>query len=218
MIQKFLALLLVAVAGLPMVSHASSPTQFKSLPLGTAMRNYVQGAAELSQDIRYELQLPTAGAPPYRAVVIAHGSGGVNDSLLPWKKYFLDRGYAVAIPDSYTNRIAGNVLENQTRLHAYLHIVDVVALSAVLKKNPLIDPKKVVVIGFSRGGIAALNSSFKPFYQPVSGESEPFAAHIAFYPACNYPYMTQKFSAAPVLVLLGGKDDFTPSKFCVEAL
>jgi hypothetical protein len=39
MMQKFLALLVAAAACLPMGLHASSPTQFKSLPLGTAMRN-----------------------------------------------------------------------------------------------------------------------------------------------------------------------------------
>lgn len=218
MIRKSLIFFSLLLMALQAMSQVATQSQFKSLPLGSPMRSYVQGAAELSQDLSYQLQLPTTGQPPYRAVVIAHGSGGVNSSLEPWKKFFLERGFAVAIPDSYGNRITGNVLENQGRLHAYLHIVDVVSLSATLRRNTLIDPQKTVVIGFSRGGTAALYSAFSPFYRSITGQSEPFAAHIAFYPACNYPYMTESFSKAPVLVLLGAKDDYTPANFCVDAL
>lgn len=218
--MKSIFLLLATLFGL--VGHAASQSftegTFKSLAVGTQMRAYVAGTAQLTQDIHYQLHVPKSGAAPYPAVVIAHGSGGVTESIEPWKQYFLGRGFVVAIPDSYRGRISGNVLEGQSRLHAYLHVVDVVALSAHLKADPRIDPHKIVVIGFSRGGMAALNSAFAPFYRPITGQTEPFSAHIAFYPACNYPYLTERFSKAPVLVLMGSKDDYTPSDFCVSAL
>lgn len=218
--MKALLLLFATVFGLMGHAAAQGVTEgtFKSLPLGTQMRSYVAGTAQLTQDIHYQLHVPKSGVAPYPAVVIAHGSGGITESLEPWTRYFLERGFVVAIPDSYRGRISGNVLEGQSRLHAYLHVVDVVALSAQLKADPRIAPHKVVVIGFSRGGMAALNSAFSPFYRPITGQTEPFAAHIAFYPACNYPYLTERFSKAPVLVLMGSKDDYTPSGFCVSAL
>lgn len=211
-----LVCLLASAAG--SASQVLTEATFKSLALGTPMRAYVKGEASLMQDVQYQLHLPTTGVAPYPAVIVAHGSGGINESLEPWKQFFLKRGFVVAIPDSYKGRIAGNVLESQSRLHAYLHIVDVVALSDVLRKDARIAPQKIITIGFSRGGVAALHSAFTPFYRPITGQTEPFAAHIAFYPACNYPYMTQTFSKAPVLVLMGSKDDFTPSPFCVQAL
>ncbi len=199
-------------------SHETIDGTFKSLALGTQMRSYLAGVAPLNQDIHYQLLLPRSGTAPYPAVVIAHGSGGVGESLEPWKRYFSERGFVVAIPDSYKGRIIGNVLESQSRMHAYLHIVDVVALGAQLRRDPRIAPQKIITIGFSRGAMAALNSAFTAFYRPITGQTEPFAAHIAFYPACNYPYLTQTFSKAPVLVLMGSKDDYTPSSFCVDAL
>lgn len=217
-LRRILILVCLLASGAGSASQVFIEATFKSLALGTPMRAYVKGEASLAQDVSYQLHIPTSGAAPYPAVILAHGSGGVNESLEPWKQFFMKRGFVVAIPDSYKGRIAGNVLESQSRLHAYLHIVDVVALSDVLRKDPRIAPQKIITIGFSRGGVAALHSAFTPFYRPITGQTEPFAAHIAFYPACNYPYLTQAFSKAPVLVLMGAKDDFTPSQFCVQAL
>ena len=195
-----------------------SAETFKSLPTGTPMKSYIEGQAAMTQDISYEMHFPKNGKVPVPAVIIAHGSGGVNDGINQWKEFFLKRGYAVAIPDSFKNRISGNVLENQAKVHAYLQVVDVAILAGVLKANTSIDPTRIISIGFSRGGMAALNSAFTAFYKPALGNQEPFAAHVSLYPACNYPYMASTFSKAPVLVLMGEKDDFTPSEFCVAAL
>lgn len=215
--KKLFGIMLITISNFIFAQTVSTET-FKSLPTGSPMKNYIQGQASMTQDINYELYFPKNSKTPVPAVIIAHGSGGVNEAINPWKEFFLKRGYAVAIPDSFTTRISGNVLENQAKVHAYIQVVDIAILAGVLKTNANIDPKRIISIGFSRGGMAALNSAFTPFYKPVLGNEEPFAAHIAFYPACNYPYMTSSFSKAPVLVLMGSKDDFTPSEFCVSAI
>jgi hypothetical protein len=56
----------------------------------------------------------------------------------------------------------------------------------LLSKHPRIDPERILVMGFSRGGRAAHWSAQKRFlamHGPTGGQQ--FAGHIAFYPTCN---------------------------------
>lgn len=53
---------------------------------------------------------------------------------------------------------------------------------AVLGRHPRIDPERIAVMGFSKGGFAALYSSLRRFARMHGPAGLTFAAHVAFYP------------------------------------
>ena len=69
-------------------------------------------------------------------------------------------------------------------------------------------------MGFSRGGQVALYSSLEPLRRGVIADGLGFAAHVALYPSCSIPYRARQVSRAPILMLLGGADDYTPAAAC----
>ena len=69
-------------------------------------------------------------------------------------------------------------------------------------------------MGFSRGGQVALYSSLEPLRRSVIDDDLSFAAHLALYPSCSIPYRAQHVGRAPILMLLGGADDYTPAAAC----
>jgi dienelactone hydrolase len=70
------------------------------------------------------------------------------------------------------------------------------------------------VIGFSKGGQVALYTALEPFRRAVVDDDRHFAAHVALYPYCNDWYQAERIDGAPMLLLLGGRDDYTPAEPC----
>jgi dienelactone hydrolase len=77
-----------------------------------------------------------------------------------------------------------------------------------------VDAARIVVLGWSHGGsavLAALNHRLGP-------QSLQARAAIAFYPGCS-PYARRPglyLPVAPLLILIGELDDWTPATPCVE--
>jgi acetyl esterase/lipase len=70
------------------------------------------------------------------------------------------------------------------------------------------------VIGFSTGGQVALYTALEPFRRGVRDDDRRFAAHVALYPYCSDWYTAARVTGAPLLLLLGGRDDYTPAEAC----
>ena len=94
-------------------------------------------------------------------------------------------------------------------------IYDLVGALDVLAKNPLVDPSKIAVMGFSHGGHAALYSSLERFGKLFSSDVR-FAAHISVYGACNTTFHGDEAVTKPVLMLHGAADDWVPPAPCRE--
>jgi dienelactone hydrolase len=91
------------------------------------------------------------------------------------------------------------------------------ALAALrlLATHPAIDPKRIGVIGFSRGGSVAIDSALEPIRRAVIDDDLRFAAHVAVYPGCSVTQVSAHLDGSPILMLLGGKDDYTPAPACL---
>jgi len=50
----------------------------------------------------------------------------------------------------------------------------------------------------------------------LATESNAFAAHVAFYPWCGEQHVPVKLTGAPLLYLVGARDDWTGSAPCVD--
>ena len=73
---------------------------------------------------------------------------------------------------------------------------------------PFVDRNRIAVMGWSHGGITTL--------EVLDGSNEnPFQVGIAFYPSCR---MSLSGLNAPLLILIGESDDWTPASQCVSAM
>jgi dienelactone hydrolase len=71
-----------------------------------------------------------------------------------------------------------------------------------------VDSKRIAVIGWSHGGSTVLSA----LNEMSGGKGKtPFRAGIAFYPYCNVPF---EYVNAPLLILIGEKDDWCPATLC----
>ncbi|UTH74008.1 dienelactone hydrolase family protein [Chromobacterium sp. IIBBL 290-4] len=160
------------------------------------------------------LALPSQAQGKVPAVVILHGSSGVNRGERQWARRMNQLGYASFVVDSFTGRRIKQTESDQTQLSMAADIADAFAALRLLATHPAIDAQRIAVMGFSRGGVAALYSMLEPFRQALIQDDLRFAAHIAFYPSCSIPYEAKRLDGSPLLMLLGGKDDYTPAAAC----
>jgi dienelactone hydrolase len=87
---------------------------------------------------------------------------------------------------------------------------------ALLAGHPRIDPARVMLMGFSRGGQNALYASLTRFQRIHAGASSGlFAAYVAFYPDCSYTYRDDEdIVSQPVHVFHGTDDNYDPVAPC----
>ena len=93
-------------------------------------------------------------------------------------------------------------------------MADALVALKLLATHPRIEPARIGVLGFSKGGQVALYTELEPFRQAVIADDIRFALHVAFYPYCSDWYMSERLTKAPMLLLLGGQDDYTPAGPC----
>jgi dienelactone hydrolase len=82
---------------------------------------------------------------------------------------------------------------------------DAYAALAHARTLPEIDPRRIGVMGGSHGGTTTVLA--------VGASRGGFAAAVAHYPGC-FPRPTPYRASAPLLILAGEKDDWTPAEPC----
>lgn len=148
-------------------------------------------------------------------VVMMHGSGGVPPTIEAWVHQFNAIGISTFVIDGFTGRGLTNVNTNQALLGRLNFIVDVYRVLEILAKHPRVDPDRIVLMGFSRGGQAALYASLDRFQKLWNKSGAQFAAYIAFYPDCATSYRTEtEVAARPIRIFHGADDDYDPVESC----
>ncbi len=150
------------------------------------------------------------------AMVVVHGSSGVLRNEWEWAKRMNERGIATFVIDNFTGRGIAETATDQSRLSPSADVAGALAALSLLATHPAIDPRRIGVIGFSRGGSAAINSALEPIRRAIIDDELRFAAHVALYPGCAVPFVSAHLDGSPILMLLGGKDDYTPASFCLD--
>jgi dienelactone hydrolase len=92
-------------------------------------------------------------------------------------------------------------------------VVDALRSLEWLRRDRRIDPHRIAVIGFSRGGLAALAVGQRRLQRLAGLQGAGFAAAVAFYPALWLRLQADlERDGAPVLVLQGDADDYVGSE------
>jgi dienelactone hydrolase len=85
----------------------------------------------------------------------------------------------------------------------------------LLVTHPRIDPARIAVMGFSKGGVVALYSALTRFQRLHGPAGARFAHHIAFYPGCYYTFVGDlAVSDRPIRLFHGTADDLAPIEPC----
>jgi len=162
-----------------------------------------------------ELRLPRPGNDRLPVVILLHGSGGVSGNVLDWEQDLNAMGVATFVLDSFTGRGLANTNYNQSQLGRLDLIVDAYRALDVLSSHPRIDPSRIALMGFSRGGQAALYASLKRFHRLYGPVGQEFAANIVFYPDCATTYRNDEDVAEmPIRIFHGSADDYDPVAPC----
>lgn len=194
---------------------SSGIVTFESVTPGNAREFLSHYTTSDKAVITGDLTMPSNGPRIVPAVIILHGSSGVNPGERVWAERMNALGYASFVVDSFTGRGIKSTEKDQTQLSMTADIADAYAALRLLATDPRIDKGRIAVMGFSRGGVAALYSTLEPFRQAATDGNLRFAAHVTFYPSCGISYDSARVDGSPVLMLVGGKDNYTPARPCI---
>jgi dienelactone hydrolase len=155
------------------------------------------------------------GAGRLPVVVLMHGSSGVGASIEPWVHHFNAMGISTFVIDGFSGRGLTAVGPNQALLGRLNLILDIYRSLDILAKHPRVDPERIVLMGFSRGGQAALYASLDRFNKLWNKSGVQFAGYIPFYPDCSTHYLTDtEVAARPIRIFHGTPDDYNPVASC----
>jgi dienelactone hydrolase len=168
--------------------------------------------------------LPAPGAAGPRPTVVAlHGCGGLYrrdgrtlDARYPdYAQRLHAEGWHVLLPDSFGSRGEGSQCTrkaSERSIKVATRRGDVAAAVAWSAARPEVDVRRIALLGWSNGGsttLAAVDTT-RP------GAAAPLAGAVAFYPGCEVALKQGWASGVPLLMLLGGDDDWTPPGPCTQ--
>jgi dienelactone hydrolase len=155
------------------------------------------------------------GSGKLPVVVLMHGSSGVGSSMEAWVHQFNAMGISTFVIDGFSGRGLTAVGPNQALLGRLNFIVDIYRSLEILAKHPRVDPDRIALMGFSRGGQAALYASLERFHKLWNKSGLQFAGYIPFYPDCSTTYATDtEVAARPIRIYHGTPDDYNPVASC----
>ena len=142
-------------------------------------------------------------------VVLVPGSGGINASADVWDRQFESMGISTFVMDSFAGRGIVSTVVDQSQLGRLNMILDLYRSLTVLAAHPRVDPNRIAVMGFSRGGQATLYASLKRFHKMWNPGGVDPAVYIALYPPCITTYVGDTdVSDHPIRMFHGISDDY----------
>jgi dienelactone hydrolase len=152
-----------------------------------------------------------AGSGRLPLVILQHGSGGMGANIEMWAREFNAMGVSTFALDGFTGRGLTSVNTDQALLGRLNFILDIYRALDVLAKHLRVDPQRIALMGFSRGGQAALYASLKRFNRMWNRSGIEFAAYIPFYPDCATTYVSDiDVADRPIRIFGGTQDDYNP--------
>jgi dienelactone hydrolase len=153
-----------------------------------------------------------AGAGPFPAVVLMHGCGGIQPKRdHRWAERLVAWGYVTLQVDSLGPRGISSVCAYSASDSMDIvnkRVNDAYDAKRYLAQLPFVDRNRIAIMGWSHGGGTILDTLYR-------NTDNHFQVAVAFYPSCRN---TLKGLNAPLLILIGDADDWTPANRCVSAL
>jgi dienelactone hydrolase len=147
--------------------------------------------------------------------VLQHGSGGYGANIEIWSSDFNELGISTFALDGFTGRGLTEVNTNQASLGRLNFVLDIYRALEAVAAHPRIDPRRIGLMGFSRGGQAALYASLKRFQRMWNGSGVEPAVYVSFYPDCATEFILDTdIVDRPIRIFGGTHDDYNPVSRC----
>jgi dienelactone hydrolase len=181
----------------------------------TDFRQILTRGAPADVSVPATLRFPEQPRDHYPAVVVVHTIGGLQEANEGWLAAELRRsGFATLTYDSFSARGLSQsaVVGSRTGPPLASGVADAFAALQFLAGHPKIAADRIGIVGFSFGGEVAHLTAFGVLRDVMATGSSRFAAHVATYPGGSYGVRAGAgaYTGAPILILLGEKDDNLP--------
>jgi dienelactone hydrolase len=164
-----------------------------------------------------------AATSPAPAVALFHGCGGAYDKrgqlskrMREYSALFNRAGYHVLVVDSLTARYETELCTQRVgrrRVTQANRRLDALGAIAYLAERPEVDAKRIGLVGWSNGGSTVL-AAINGHHRDVATALTHPAFAVAFYPGCDADLKRGYEPVAPLLMLVGAADDWTPAAPC----
>jgi dienelactone hydrolase len=152
------------------------------------------------------------------AVVMLHGSAGMIRDRVKYGPQLAAMGIAVLLVETYDSRrdLATGFIDRVLNITETMFVADAYAALGYLTTRPEIDPHRVVLAGFSYGGMATEYALYAQMADALSPNGARFAGHVAFYAPCIARFADSRTTGAPLLMLYGAEDQLIQPDRCAQ--
>ncbi|WP_423763059.1 dienelactone hydrolase family protein [Burkholderia sp. NLJ2] len=147
-------------------------------------------------------------------VVLIHGSSGMGANIEMWERTFNQNGIGTFAIDGFTGRGIRSTSQDQSQLGRLNLTLDAYRALNILAHDPRIDPDKIMLMGFSRGGQATLYAAMTRLNRLWNTSGVRFRAYMPFYPDCMTRYRDDTEVDGPIREFHGADDDYDPAAAC----
>jgi dienelactone hydrolase len=166
---------------------------------------------------------------PKGAVIALHGCGGLfatrgarkgllNARHQAMADLLVAQGYSVVFPDSLTPRGESELCTQKIgtrKIDQTERRADTLGALVWVAAQSWAQPQHLALLGWSHGGSAVLSATDST-RADVRGIGVRPAVAVAFYPGCSAALKSSYQHSAPLVMMLGEKDDWTPPGPCIE--
>ncbi|HIC39648.1 MAG TPA: hypothetical protein EYO79_09315, partial [Candidatus Marinimicrobia bacterium] len=168
------------------------------------------------QEVFGILRMPTGVEHKNIPLVIGvAGSLGWGEHNFEYMQMYRNMGIATFELQSFKSRGVTSTVGEQVSVTTAMMILDAYRALEKLGKDPRIDSDRVAITGWSLGGGVTLFTAWNPLKRAITTDIS-FAAHLAFYPPCFIMPEILDFTDAPLHILIGELDNWTPAAACEE--
>ena len=190
----------------------SGKIAYKSVSRNTTVGDLKSGRVFLNDTVHAVLSLPSTGKAPFPVMVIAHSSAGVQNKDRDWARWFNEQGIATLLVDTFTPRGITQSATDQSVLYYGATIGEYLVALKLLATHPAIDIKRAGIIGFSRGGVAAMATGIESIRRGTIGGDLKYAVHFPVYGGCAY--RADRWTGAPMHQFVGSEDSYEDIEIC----
>jgi dienelactone hydrolase len=206
---KLLAVILASTAGIA-AANAGAVEDVR-FPTNVVANTVNDTAIEL----KARLHLPDVPRYPLSAVVITPSSGGIRKAReIYYAEELAKVGIAALVIDSFGSRGVESSSHDQRLLTRWQSGNDAVAGLRWLSRDARFKPRRIGVMGVSKGGIVALDTALQVRRRWMRMSNLAFAAHVPIAPGCQWINRSTATTEAPILFMLAELDDMTPAAPC----
>lgn len=173
-----------------------------------------------SREVRGLLFLPPGARPDHAtpAVVMLHGSAGMIADRAKYGPQLASMGVAVLLVETYASRtdVATSFIDRVLNITETMFVADAYAALEALSRLPEIDARRVVLAGFSYGGMATEYAMYAQMADAFAPGGPRFAGHVAYYAPCIARFADSRTTGAPLLMLYGADDELMRADRCAR--